>query len=157
MPALSVYASGAVHGAALELLTQVAAAAWVPFLPPPAPSGLVTIAPVSVPAPAASPVSPWDRLTSDEQQDSLLWAQRWARVRVAELRLRQSALVQAARAKSNLYEALREPIDTAREEFRKTFFVPCPSMVDYLHLELLRTLAHDDADLLGKDYPGPLV
>jgi len=30
-------------------------------------------------------------------------------------------------------------------------------MVDYLHLELLRTLANDDSDLLGKDYPGPLV
>jgi hypothetical protein len=30
-------------------------------------------------------------------------------------------------------------------------------MVDYLHLELIRTLANDDAELLGKDYPGPMV
>ena len=30
-------------------------------------------------------------------------------------------------------------------------------MVDYLHLELMRTLANDDADLLGKEYPGPMV
>ena len=30
-------------------------------------------------------------------------------------------------------------------------------MVDYLHLELLRTLANDDADLLGSEYPGPMV
>jgi len=156
VPAL-LYASGAVHGAALELLTQVAAAAWIPFLPQPVPAGLVTITPLASAPPAApDPVSPWDRLSAEEQQIHLR-AQRWARVRMAEVRLRQSAAVQSARARQNLYEALREPLDNAREEFRKSFFAPCPSMVDYLHLELLRTLAHEDADLLGKDYPGPLV
>jgi hypothetical protein len=30
-------------------------------------------------------------------------------------------------------------------------------MVDYLHPELVRTLANDDVELLGSDYPGPLV
>jgi hypothetical protein len=30
-------------------------------------------------------------------------------------------------------------------------------MVDYLHLEMVHTLANDDAELLGKDYPGPLL
>jgi hypothetical protein len=30
-------------------------------------------------------------------------------------------------------------------------------MVDYLHLELTRTLANEDPDLLGSTYPGPLV
>jgi hypothetical protein len=29
--------------------------------------------------------------------------------------------------------------------------------VDYLHLELVRTLANDDVELLGQDYPGPMV
>jgi hypothetical protein len=156
VPAL-LYACGAVHGPALELLTQVASAAWTPLLPAPAPAiGLVSIAPLPAAPPAPEPISPWDRLSSAEQQIHLR-AQRWARVRVAEMRLHQGAVVQAARAGKNLYEALREPIDGAREEFRQTFFAPCSSMVDYLHLELLRTLAHDDADLLGKDYPGPLV
>jgi len=121
----------------------------------------VTIAPLPggplLPAPAEPPpVSPWDRLSTQEQQIHLR-AQRWARVRVAELRLHQSAAVQAARGKRNLYAGLQQQIDSARQEFRETFFKPCPSMVDYLHLELLRTLAHDDSDLLGKDYPGPLV
>ena len=32
-----------------------------------------------------------------------------------------------------------------------------PTMVDYLHLELVRSLANDDAILLGPNYPGPLV
>lgn len=158
VPAL-LYACGEVQGPALELLTQVAAAAWTQLLPVRAPApalDLVTIAPRPAAPPVLEPVSPWDRLSSEEQQLHLR-AQRWARVRVAELRMRQSAVVQAARGERNLYEALREPIDGAREEFRKVFFAACPSMVDYLHLELLRTLAHDDADLLGKDYPGPLV
>jgi hypothetical protein len=154
-----LYASGAVQGPALELLTQVAAAAWTRFLPAPAPPvDMVQIAPIAAaPTSAAEPAhSPWDRLTPEEQQVHLR-AQRWARVRVAELRLRQSAAIQSARNRRDLYGALREPIDAARREFRETFFTACPSMVDYLHLELLRTLAHDDADLLGKDYPGPLV
>jgi hypothetical protein len=158
-----LYACGAVQGPALELLSQIAAAAWTSVVPKPMapPADLVSIAPLAeaatAPAPAlAEPVSPWDRLTSEEQQVHLR-AQRWARVRIAELRLRRSAAVQAGRSRGNIYEVLKEPIDTAREEFRKSFFAVCPSMVDYLHLELLRTLAHDDADLLGKDYPGPLV
>lgn len=155
VPAL-VYASGNVQGPAIELLAQMAAAAWKALTPArPANGGLVTIAPTPA-APAAEKASSWDRLNPEEQQIHLR-AQRWARVRVAELRLRQSAAVQAARARRNLYESLREPIDAARQEFRQNFFATCPSMVDYLHLELLSTLAHDDADLLGKDYPGPLV
>ncbi|HWD00423.1 MAG TPA: hypothetical protein VG456_26885 [Candidatus Sulfopaludibacter sp.] len=159
VPAL-VYACGAVQGPALELLTQIAAAAWTAATPPPAPAPtLVTIVPLpAAPAapPVAEPVSPWDRLPSEEQQVHLR-AQRWARVRIAELRLRKSTAVQAGRSHRNLYEVLKDPVDAARAEFRKTFFAGCPSMVDYLHLELVRTLAHDDADLLGNDYPGPLV
>jgi hypothetical protein len=30
-------------------------------------------------------------------------------------------------------------------------------MVDYLHLEIVRSLAHDDDRLLGSSYPGPMV
>ena len=51
----------------------------------------------------------------------------------------------------------RKPIDVARDSFHKTFFTACPSMVDYLHLELVRTLANDNPELLGCDYPGPIV
>ena len=80
-----------------------------------------------------------------------------ARVQVAEMRLFEADAVQSGRAQRSLYEALRHPIDAAREIFRHTFFAPCASMVDYLDLELTRTLANDDADLLGKTYPGPLV
>jgi hypothetical protein len=78
-------------------------------------------------------------------------------VQVAEMRLRNAAAVQSGRLRRNLYNSLRDPIDAARNAFRKEFFAKCPTMVDYLHLELTRTLANDDADLLGKEYPGPMV
>lgn len=136
------------QNAALELLSQIASAVWQALEPPPAP--LIGI------APAAKLAKPWDELTPEEQRTHLR-AQRAARVQVAEMRLRHAAEVQSGRLRRNLYVMLRDPIDAARESFRKEFFAPCPSMVDYLHVELTRTLANDDADLLGKDYPGPLV
>lgn len=142
-----VYAWGTVQGSAIELLTQVAAAVWSAIAGPDpegTSSGLVTIAPAAGAAPAlAEPVH--------------LRAQRFARVRVAEMRLFEADAVRAGRAQRNLYEALRNPIDAAREAFRHAFFAPCPSMADYLHLELVRTLANDDPELLGKTYPGPLA
>jgi hypothetical protein len=64
--------------------------------------------------------------------------------------------VHAGRSGSNLYGMLKEEIDSGREAFRREFIETCPSMVDYLHLELQRTLAKDDALALGPDYPGPL-
>jgi hypothetical protein len=147
-----VYTWGPVQSAAIELLTQVAGALYPqPPAPPPLPPELITIAPAP-----AKPKAAWESLPPDEQRIHLR-AQRFARVQVAELRLYEADGVQAGRTSRDLYEALRDRIDAARESFRGRFFSSCSSMIDYLHLELLRTLANDDQDLLGPDYPGPLV
>jgi len=145
-----LYAWGSVEGPAVELLTQVAGAAWTAMPEPPAPQ-LVTIEPAP-----PQPASAWDRLPLEEQRIHLR-AQRFARVKVAGMRLFQADAVQAGRARRNLYDTLRQPIDAAREAYRSSFFAPCSSMVDYLHLELVQTLANDDPDLLGDNYPGPMV
>lgn len=165
-----VYAWGTVQGSTMELLTQVAAGVWSE-LSRPAPVELVRIAatPLVPPdslVPATPPVAPnppapntnsaWDRLSPEDQQIHFR-AQRFARVQVAEMRLYQAEAVQAGRAQARLYETLHKPIDTARDKFRQTYFSPCSSMVDYLHLELVRTLANDDPELLGKEYPGPMA
>jgi hypothetical protein len=142
---------GGAQNSALELLAQCASAAWRALEPPPTSAPLL----VSI-APAAKPANPWEALSARDQQIHLR-AQRYARVQVAEIRLRSAAAVQAGRTRRNLYQSLRDSIDSARAAFRKEFFARCPSMVDYLHLELTRTLANDDADLLGKEYPGPMV
>jgi len=78
-------------------------------------------------------------------------------VRVAEWRLFESDAVQSGRAGRNLYEALQEKIDAARELYSKSFFETCKSMVDYLHVELVRSLCDENVEVLGGKYPGPLV
>ena len=150
-----LYCWGTVQVAALELLAQVASAVWsaIPVPPP----RLVSIAMAADPPPVQVKLAAaWQELPPAEQQIHLR-AQRFARVQAAEMRLYHAEVVQVARGRRNLYEALRQPIDDARQAFRTRFFAGCPSMVDYLHLELTRTLANDDPDLLGSTYPGPLV
>ncbi len=150
---------GEVQRSALELLSQIAAPALRAL---PSTGGLVQVAGS---APAATPEasksatvlpSAWEGLSQEEQQIHLR-AQRAARVAVAEMRLYDGEAVQNGRERRDLYTAFGPRIDAARESFRKLYFSATPTMVDYLHLELLRTLAHDDPDLLGKDYPGPLA
>lgn len=108
---------------------------------------LVTIAPVE---------RSWDSLPAEDRRIHLR-AQRFARVRVAQWRLRDGAAVRSGRARGDLYGGLEEQIEEARKGFHDEFFAQCPSMVDYLHLEMVHTLANDNAELLGKNYPGPLL
>ena len=108
-----------------------------------------------MPSDAPHGLSGWRNLSRDEQQKHLA-AQRFARVQVAEMRLAQAETLHSGRDGKNIYAALKQPIDTARENFRERFMVASPTMVDYLHLEMMRSLANDDLSLLGPNYPGPL-
>jgi hypothetical protein len=117
-------------------------------------AGLITLSGAG-PRPEVETHLQWAQLPREEQARHLR-AQRFARVRVAQMLLHKTAAVRAGRADHRLYAELREDIDPAREAFRD-FFQGSPAMVDYLHLELVRTLAKDDASLLGDDYPGPLA
>jgi hypothetical protein len=98
----------------------------------------------------------WDDL-SPEDQRLHLQAQRVARVRVAEIRLYEEESLRRGIAGSNIYEVLEAKIDAARREFLQSFLSKSATMVDYLHLEILRSLAKDDTKLLGATYPGPMV
>ncbi len=103
---------------------------------------------------SASPA--WCELPQQEQETHLR-AQRFARVQTAQLRLYHSSAVSRGRVEQNLYGVLGEEIDAGREAFREQFLSRCSSMVDYFHLELVHTLANDDESLLGPNYPGPLA
>jgi len=148
---------GAVEAAAVELLAQVAAEEWERVSRDAAAAAAATAATAAAELVTIAPVErSWDSLPAGEQRVHLR-AQRFARVRVARWRLRDGAAVRSGRASRDLYGELGAQIDEARESFRHEFFAPCPGMVDYLHLEMVHTLANDDAELLGKDYPGPLL
>ena len=129
---------GAVDANALELLATVAGAV-LDSRPSAAdhPSGLVKI--------------------SGLDQELHSQAQRFARVQVAEIRLYKSEEVKNGRSARDLYASLKTEIDSARESYRRDFLSAPGAMVDYLHQELVRTLANNDAELLGPTYPGPLA
>jgi len=147
-----LYAEGdeAVDVSGLELVAALGAAAlesraWV------APGRARDLVPL-----AGEDDGGWTGLSRQEQELHLR-AQRFARVQVAEMRLYKSQAVKAGRARCNLYAELKEDIESGREAFRRQFVSASPSMLDYFHLELVRTLANDDAAALGEGYPGPLV
>ncbi len=177
------YAAGQLQPPPLELLAEVAglqlqiwnaeAAAPAPVVAPqpePAPAHeLVNISgsPAKLPEPekaaaaaAAAGNAPrqhteWWNLSREEQQKHLA-AQRFARVQVAEMRIGKPDALRSGREAGNIYAPLQAQIDAAREKFRE-LHMTAPTMVDYLHLEMIRSLADDDAILLGPSYPGPLV
>jgi hypothetical protein len=166
-----VCAWGAVEAAAVELLAQVAGEEWDRLVRAAAAQAAAAEAEAAAAAAAeaeaaaaaaaelvtiASAERSWDSLPAEEQRVHLR-AQRFARVRVAQWRLREGAAVRSGRVRGDLYGELEMQIEAARTSFRDEFFAQCPSMVDYLHLEMVHTLANDDAELLGKDYPGPLL
>lgn len=132
----------------LELLAGIASSVWERRAPEPAP-GLVTIGG----PPATS--SAWSQLAPEEQERHLR-AQRFARVQVAEWQLYKSEIVREGRSQAAIYRVLKEEIDRARQQYREQFFAVGGTMVDYLHLEMIRKLANEKEDLLGPDYPGPL-
>jgi hypothetical protein len=187
VPAVLLADSGDVDVPALELLVVTAGAIFENHRESPAverkaalpADALVTIsgqvAPNSVgtapvPGGSASYATPTQPGTPAEKPEILSWfslsredkelhlrAQRFARVQVAGIRLYQSERVKNGRTAHDLYTSVKEEIDSARDAFRAEFLNASDSMVDYLHLELVRTLANDDAGMLGQDYPGQMV
>jgi len=159
-----LYAAGAFDSAALELLAQATSAILearhrpvrreMPAQAAGSAADLVRIE--SAPAAPAAPGPHWDQLSAPDRQLHLR-AQRFARVKVAEMRLYRPDAVKAGRAQGDLYAALQDDIDRGREEFRQTFVMASQTMVDYFYVELLRTLANDNPAWLGGKYPGRLV
>ena len=98
----------------------------------------------------------WETLTKQERQLHMK-AQRFATVRVSQIRLMHSQEVEDGRSAGDLYTPLRKEIDQARDEFQKRFMDASPTMVDYLHLELMRILVNNENAQFGPNYPGPLA
>ncbi len=144
-----------VQVSAIELLTTVAAMA-IERIRRERVANVTLIAPAPSPSPAAAAVRPaWESLPREDRELHLR-AQRFARTRVAEWQLREAAAVAAGAQSRRLYANLKPLIDAAREQYRNQF-LERSGMVDYLHVEIVRTLLADEEELLGDDYPGPLA
>jgi hypothetical protein len=94
---------------------------------------------------------------AEANPEAHLRAQRFARVRVAEIQLYQAAQVKAGRVSGDLYGALKTVLDAARSAYAERFLTPVNGIPDYLHHEVVKALANNDVKLLGSQYPGPLV
>ncbi len=105
--------------------------------------------------PHSASMPSWADLDEDERALHVR-AQRFARVKVAEMQLSRPEACRAGRQQGDFYLFLTKEIDTAREIYRKRFMTN-QSMVDYLHLELVRTALGGDEQKLGADYPGQLL
>ncbi len=97
----------------------------------------------------------WARL-EPKQRAQHSKALRFARVTVAGMQIARPEAARAGREQKNVYMFLRSEIDRARDSYR-TQFLTGPGMADYLHLELVQTLASGDEEKLGAEYPGQLV
>lgn len=97
----------------------------------------------------------WTDLT-EEERNLHIRARRFSRVTIAEMQLGRPEACRAGREQANLYLFLQQEIDRARETYRKQFMTTS-SMLDYLHIELVRTAAQGEELKLGAEYPGQLV
>lgn len=152
-----LFACGELDANALELVAAMSAAVLERRSQDPV---HVQIAP-ALPAKADAPqttghtVPVWGTLP-DRDRTIHLRARRFARVKVAEMQLYRPEACNAGRGQNNLYLHLKQDIDNAREVFRNQFMTT-PNIVDYLHLELVGTLAESDETRLGADYPGQMA
>lgn len=155
--ALELIAS--VASAVLERQSNTALHAQIASAPKPASELLQTAdlkSAASMPEPGSKATLPaWADL-NEEQRALHIRAQRFSRIAVAEMQLAKPQGCRAGREQGNLYLFLKPEIDRARESYRKQFLT-IPSMVDYLHLELVKTAAEGDEMKLGAEYPGQLV
>jgi hypothetical protein len=128
--------------AALEMLTGAAACA-AQILASEESSAVRQAAHVGVPA-------------ADIRRQALEARARWfARTEVARMRLTHGKALEQGRMERDIYSALRPQIEAARRTYRQDYLAVSPVIADYLHRELV-SLAYDDANLLGPEYPGSL-
>ena len=131
----------------LETLALTAAARKMPEEPSPA---FIQIEGAKTPL-------KWEDLAAADQTLHLR-AQRFAQVAIARMRVENSPAVREGQQRGDLYGSLREQIDRARAEYKEQFLSgQSKTMVDYLYVELLRSLANDEDRMLGAGFPGRLT
>lgn len=114
----------------------------------------------STPKQSAGPRKPERKLPpftdlSEKERGAHLAAQRYARVKVAEMQLAHPDAARAGREQNDVYLFLKNEIDAAREGYQKQFGTH-RGMSDYLHYELVRSLGDGDEEKLGEEYPSQL-
>ena len=103
---------------------------------------------------AAAPAVATDPLAglSPEDAETHRKAQRFARLLVDEIKLYNQAKVAEGRRNKDLYDRLKEDIEKSRGTFQKRYGGTVAASGNYFHQELLRSLAEDDASIMGANF-----
>jgi hypothetical protein len=106
-------------------------------------------------AAAMSAAAPWGGPTSSpavEDSEVQRKAQRFARLLMDEIKLYNQAKVSEGRKHKDLYDRLKDDIEKSRATYLKRYGNSVPGAADYFSQELIRSLAEDDASLLGSNF-----
>ena len=79
-------------------------------------------------------------------------AQRFARLLMDEIKLYNQAKVAEGRKHKDLYDRLKEDIEKSRATYQKRYGNTPAASADYFSQELIRSLAEDDASLMGSNF-----
>jgi hypothetical protein len=128
---------------------------------PPAPEPPVEKKPEEPPAPAAPPVAtqfgPIFTPDMDENTRKLhKEACTFAKLLVTEIKLYNEPKVVEGRRGRNLYQMMRDDIDRSREIYDKRY-PQAVCKVDYFYSAMVRFLANNEVDALGKEFSGPVL
>jgi DNA replication initiation complex subunit (GINS family) len=114
--------------------------------------------PEAVLAPPPAPAVGFDMSQlSEADQKVHRDAKRFAKLLISEIELYNKTKVTEGRKSGDLYKRLKSDIDRSRQTYEKRFGKTVTKQYDYFHEELVRTLAGNEASLLGSEYPGPSV
>ena len=109
---------------------------------------------VEAPGPAEAAAPDLSQLNEEEQKVHRD-AKRFAKLLISEIELYSKAKVSDGRKNKDLYGCLKTDLQRSRQTYEKRFAKTEAARHDYLHDEIVRILANDDASILGPDYPGP--
>jgi hypothetical protein len=102
----------------------------------------------SAPAAAADPFAG----LSAEDADTHRKAQRFARLLVDEIKLYNQAKVAEGRRSKDLYDRLKDDIEKSRSSYQKRYGNTIAASGDYFQKEVVRSLAEEDASLMGANF-----
>lgn len=103
-------------------------------------------------AAAAAPAKDAFAQMSPEDADIHRKAQRFARLLTDEIKLYNQAKVAEGRKHKDLYDRLKEDIEKSRMTYVKRYGSTVAASGDYFNNELIRSLAEDDASLMGPNF-----
>jgi hypothetical protein len=102
----------------------------------------------AAPAAAADPFAGLSAADADTHRK----AQRFARLLVDEIKLYNQAKVAEGRRNKDVYDRLKSEIEQSRSTYEKRYGGTAAAGTNYFQQEVVRSLAEDDASLMGKNF-----